>query len=149
MHACMVADEGMKKLLETTREGVPLITIYSGFVQAMMAKALFEVDDLNLIASKFQGAVWPPSISHDPHIIPTAFMPMEEGGPSCSIVSAIVDGYGVEVERTLFLEYVPDHAKKLFDVMMKDVRWPISWRSQALYWRKSTGRCGGFHRRRL
>jgi Xaa-Pro dipeptidase len=119
VHACQVVDEGMKKLLELTRVGVPLITIYSGLVQVMMAKALFEVADINLIASKFQGAVWPPSISHDPHIIPTPFMPMEEGGPSCSIVGAIVDGYGVEIERTLFLEHVPDHAKKLFDVMMK------------------------------
>jgi Xaa-Pro dipeptidase len=119
VHACQVVDEGMKKLLEVTRVGVPLITIYSGLVQTMMAKALFEVADINLIASKFQGAVWPPSISHDPHIIPTPFMVMEEGGPSCSIVGAIVDGYGVEIERTLFLEHVPEHAKKLFDIMMK------------------------------
>ena len=119
VHACLVVDEGMKKLLETTRVGVPLITIYSGLVQVMMAKALFEVADLNLLASKFQGAVWPPSISHDPHIIPTPFMPMEEGGPSCSIVTIIVDGYGVEIERTLFLNKVPEHAKKLFEIMMK------------------------------
>jgi len=119
VHACQVVNEGMKKLLETTRVGVPLITIYSGLVQVMMAKALIEVADLNLLASKFQGAVWPPSISHDPHIIPTPFMPMEEGGPSCSIVTIIVDGYGVEIERTLFLNKVPDHAKKLFEVMMK------------------------------
>jgi len=119
VHACQVVDVGMSKLLELTRVGVPLITIYSGLVQAMMAKALIEVPDINLMASKFQGAVWPTSISHDPHIIPTPFMPMEEGGPSCSIVGAIVDGYGVEVERTLFLEQVPDHARKLFDIMMK------------------------------
>lgn len=119
VHACQVVDEGMKKLLELTRTGTLLVTIYGGAVQAMMGKALLEVNDLNLIASKFQGAVWPPSISHDPHIIPTPFMPMEEGGPSCSIVSAIVDGYGVEVERTLFLGHVPEHARRPFEVMMK------------------------------
>jgi Xaa-Pro dipeptidase len=119
VHACLVVNEGMKKLLETTRTGVPLITIYSGLVQAMMGKALLEVADLNLLASKFIGAVWPPSMSHDPHIVPTPFQPMEEGGPSCSIVSAIVDGYGVEIERTLFLNYVPEHAKKPFEIMMK------------------------------
>ncbi|MCX5997622.1 MAG: aminopeptidase P family N-terminal domain-containing protein [Chloroflexi bacterium] len=90
VHACKVVDEGMKKLLETTRVGVPLITIYSGCVQTMMAKALIEVADYNLLASKFQAAVWPPSISHDPHIVPTPFMPMEEGGPSCSIVCRIM-----------------------------------------------------------
>ncbi len=119
VHACLVVDEGMKKLLELTRTGVPLITIYSGLVQAMMGKSLLEIPDINLLASKFIGAVWPPSMSHDPHIVPTPFQVMEEGGPSCSIVSAIVDGYGVEIERTLFLDYVPEHAKKLFEIMMK------------------------------
>jgi Xaa-Pro dipeptidase len=119
VHACLVVDEGMKKLLELTRTGVPLITIYSGLVQAMMGKSLLEIPDINLLASKFIGAVWPPSMSHDPHIVPTPFQVMEEGGPSCSIVSAIVDGYGVEIERTLFLDYVPEHAKKPFEIMMK------------------------------
>jgi Xaa-Pro dipeptidase len=119
VHACQVVDEGMKKLLELTRVGVPLITIYSGLVQAMMAKALLEIPDINLLASKFLGAVWPPSMSHDPHIVPTPFQVMEEGGPSCSIVTAIVDGYGVEIERTLFLGHVPEHARKPYEVMMK------------------------------
>lgn len=119
VHACQVVDEGMKQVLALTRTGTPLLTIYSAIVQAMMGKSLMEVPDINLMASKFQGAVWPPSISHDPHIIPTPFMLMEEGGPSCSIVSAIVDGYGVEIERTLFLGHVPEHAKKPFEIMMK------------------------------
>jgi Xaa-Pro dipeptidase len=119
VHACLVVDEGMKKVLELTRTGALLITIYGGIAQTMMGKALMEVADINIIASRFQGAVWPPSISHDPHIIPTPFMAMEEGGPSCSIVGAIVDGYGVEIERTLFLDYIPEHTKKPFEVMMK------------------------------
>ena len=119
VHACLVVDEGMKKILELTRTGVPLITIYSALVQAMMAKSLFEIPDINLLASKFIGAVWPPSMSHDPHIVPTPFQVMEKGGPSCSIVTAIVDGYGVEIERTLFLDYVPEHARKPYEIMMK------------------------------
>ena len=46
---------------------------------------------------------WPPSFSHDPHIVPDIFAPMEVGGPHVSIIQAQVDGYGVEVERTFFL----------------------------------------------
>ncbi|MGD0854698.1 MAG: M24 family metallopeptidase [Dehalococcoidia bacterium] len=80
---------------------------------------MFEVPDLNLIVSKFLMAVWPPSISHDPHIIPTPFVEMVEGGPSCSGVTAMVDGYGVELERNLFLNFVPEHAKKPYEAMMK------------------------------
>jgi Xaa-Pro dipeptidase len=119
VHACQVIDQGMKKLLETTRTGQPLFVIYSGVTGDMMAKALMEVPDLNMLVTKFIGAVWPPSMSHDPHIVPTPFQLMEEGGPSCSIVTATVDGYGVEIERTLFLGHVPEHAKKPFEIMMK------------------------------
>lgn len=119
VHACQVVNAGMKKLLEMTRPGVPIFTIYGAVTGDMMAKALLEVADLNLMVSKFSGAVWPTSISHDPHIIPTPFLPMEEGGPSISIVTAMVDGYGVELERTLFLNHVPEHAQKPFEIMMK------------------------------
>ena len=119
VHACQVIDQGMKKLLETTRTGQPLFVIYSGVTGDMMAKALMEVPDLNMLVTKFIGAVWPPSMSHDPHIVPTPFQLMETGGPSCSIVTATVDGYGVEIERTLFLDTIPEHAKKKFEVMMK------------------------------
>ncbi len=119
VHACQVIDLGMKKLLETTRTGQPLFVIYSGVTGEMMTKALMEVPDLNMLVTKFVGAVWPPSMSHDPHIVPTPFQLMETGGPSISIVTATVDGYGVEVERTLFLDTIPEHAKKKFEVMMK------------------------------
>lgn len=44
---------------------------------------------------------------------------MEEGGPHVSIVSAQVDGYGVEIERTFFLGYVPEKARRPFEVMFE------------------------------
>ena len=43
---------------------------------------------------------------------------MEEGGPHVSIVSAQVDGYGVEVERTFFLGNVPEISVKPFKTTM-------------------------------
>jgi Xaa-Pro dipeptidase len=44
---------------------------------------------------------------------------MEHGGPHVSIVSAQVDGYGVELERTFFLAKVPDSARERFAVMFE------------------------------
>ena len=44
---------------------------------------------------------------------------MEEGGPHVSIVLAQVDGYGVELERTFFLDGVPEKAKAPFEVMFE------------------------------
>jgi Xaa-Pro dipeptidase len=119
VHACLVVNEGMKKLLEVARPGVPLITIYQAGVQVMMAKALMEIPELNFVASKFMAGVWAPSVSHNPHIVPSVFQPCEVGGPHISGVGATVDGYGVELERTFFLGKVPEHAKKPFEVVMK------------------------------
>lgn len=119
VHACSIINEGHRKLLEITRPGSMEIMIYGEVVRLMMGKALTDIPEGNLLVSKFVGAVWPPSISHDPHIVPTPFQAMTDGGPHVSIVSAQVNGYGVEVERTFFLGKVPEHAKKPFEVMMK------------------------------
>ncbi len=119
VHACSIVNEGHRKLLEITRPGAMEILIYGEVVREMMGKTLMEIPQANLIVSKFVGAVWPPSISHDPHIVPTPMTTMEEGGPHVSIVTAQVDGYGVEVERTFFLGRVPEQARRPFDTVMK------------------------------
>lgn len=119
VHACSVINQGHRKLLEITRPGVMEILIYGEVVREMMGKTLMEIPDANLIVSKFIGAVWPPSLSHDPHLVPTPMTAMEEGGPHVSIVTAQVDGYGVEVERTFFLGKVPEQARRPFDTVMK------------------------------
>lgn len=119
VHACSIINEGHRKLLEITRPGGMEVLIYGEIVRLMMGKALSDIPEANLIVSRFVGAVWPPSISHDPHIVPTPFTTMEAGGPHVSIVSAQVNGYGVEVERTFFLGSVPAHAQRPFEVMMQ------------------------------
>lgn len=119
VHACSIVNEGHRKLLEITRPGAMEILIYGEVVREMMGKTLMEIPQANLIVSRFIGAVWPPSLSHDPHIVPTPMTAMEEGGPHVSIVTAQVDGYGVEVERTFFLGRVPEQARRPFDTVMK------------------------------
>ena len=119
VHACSIVNEGHRKLLEITRPGGMEMFIYGEVVREMMGKTLMEIPEANLIVSKFVGAVWPPSLSHDPHIVPTPITTMEEGGPHVSIVTAQVDGYGVEVERTFFLGRVPEQARRPFDTVMK------------------------------
>ncbi len=119
VHASAVVNFGHTKLLEVTRPGVLEIAIYGEVVRAMMGKVLTEIPEANLIVSRFVGAVWPPSISHDPHRVPTPYLPMEEGGPHVSIVTAQADGYGMEMERSFFLGGVPEDAREPFAVMME------------------------------
>jgi Xaa-Pro dipeptidase len=119
VHACQVIDMGHEKLLETCRPGVIEGAIYAAVSQMMMARILTDIPEANIIVSRAVGAVWPPSLSHDPHLVPTFGTTMEKDGPHVSIVFAQVDGYGVEVERTFFLGTVPEHAKAPFEAMFE------------------------------
>jgi Xaa-Pro dipeptidase len=119
VHACGIVTFGHRLLLETCRPGVPEGVIYGQVSQAMMGKMLRDIPTANIMVCSAKGAVWPPSISHDPHRVPYFAMPMEEGGPHVSIVAAQVDGYGVELERTFFLGSVPEWARAPFEVMLE------------------------------
>ncbi|MHA1414299.1 MAG: M24 family metallopeptidase [Promethearchaeota archaeon] len=119
VHACKVVNKGHKVLLKKCRPKVLEFAIYKEVTNAMTNKIVQDIPNANFKATETTGAVWPPSIAHDPHLIPHIFMEMEEGGPHVSIVSAKVDGYGVEVERTFFLGNVPEKTKKPFEIMLK------------------------------
>jgi Xaa-Pro dipeptidase len=119
VHACQVVSLGHDKVLEICRPGLSELALYSQVSQVMMAKIISDIPTANLIVSRVVGAVWPPALSHDPHIVPTPTTLMEEGGPHVSIVFAQVDGYGVELERTFFLGRVPEAAKAPFGVVFE------------------------------
>jgi Xaa-Pro dipeptidase len=118
-HACRVVNKGHKVLLKKCRPKVLEFAIYKEVTDAMTSKIVQDIPNANFRATETTGAVWPPSISHDPHLIPHIFKEMEEGGPHVSIVSAQVDGYGVEIERSFFLGYIPERAKEPFTTMIE------------------------------
>ena len=117
VHACKVINKGHKEVLKMCRPGVLEFALYQKVTGIMTSKIVQDIPDANFMVCKTTAAVWPPSFSHDPHIIPKIFAEMENGGPHVSIVYAQVDGYGVEIERTFFLGEVPQEAKKPFEVM--------------------------------
>jgi Xaa-Pro dipeptidase len=118
-HACRVVNKGHKLLLKKCRPKVLEFALFKEVSDAMTSKIVQDIPNANIRVSETRGVVWPPSISHDPHLIPEIFAPMEEGGPHVSIVYAQVDGYGVEIERSFFLGFVPEKAKKPFQVMFE------------------------------
>ena len=117
VHACKVINKGHKEVLKICRPGLRLFALYQQVTGTMTSKIIQDIPDANFIVCKTTAAVWPPSISHDPHLVPKIFAEMENGGPHVSIVYAQVDGYGVEIERTFFLGEVPQETKRPFDVM--------------------------------
>ncbi|MFX1364466.1 MAG: M24 family metallopeptidase [Promethearchaeota archaeon] len=118
-HASRIVNKGHKVLLKKCRPKVLEFTLYKEVTDAMTSKIVQDIPNANFRATETTGAVWPPSISHDPHLIPHIFKEMEDGGPHVSIVTAQVDGYGVEIERTFFLGEVPEKTIKPFEVMFE------------------------------
>ncbi len=118
-YACGVTEQGLKKVFELSKPGTAVATIYSEASKEMMVKTVFEIPDINLLMTKFLAAVWPKSLSAQPHAIPGLFDVLEEGGPNVAIITAQTNGYSAELERTCFLGNVTDEARKLFDLFMK------------------------------
>ncbi|MFW9968844.1 MAG: M24 family metallopeptidase [Candidatus Odinarchaeota archaeon] len=118
-HACKIINKGHKVLLKRCRPKVLEFALYKEVTDAMTSKIVQDIPNANFRATETTGAIWLPSISHDPHLIPHIFKEMEEGGPHVSIVSARVDGYGVEIERTFFLGKVPKNAIEPYKVMFE------------------------------
>jgi len=118
-YASNVVDLGLKKVLELVEPGVQIATLYSEGNKEMMVKALFEIPNANMLMTKFIAAVWPKALSAQPHSVPGLFDTLEEGGSNVTIITAQANGYSAEVERTFFINHVPDEAKALFDLFME------------------------------
>lgn len=119
VHACKVVNKGHKAVLKMCKPKTLLFAVYKEASNAMTSAIIKDVPDANFKVTETMGIVWPPSISHDPHLVPKIFDEITEGGPHVSIVQAQVDGYGVEIERTFFIGHMPEKAIKPFRTMLK------------------------------
>ncbi len=119
VHTCNVMSEAHRKLLEMCKPGIPEIALNGEVTRALMGRVFQDIPDANIIVTRALVGVWPPAISHDPHLIPKPTTPMEQGGPHVTIIAGQIDGTGAEVERTFFLGHVPEEAKKPFEIMME------------------------------
>jgi Xaa-Pro dipeptidase len=118
VHASKIVSRGHKKILQLCKPDAAEFALYQEATSAMTSKIIMDIPNANFKATETTAAVWPPNISHEPHLVPNIFAKMEEGGPHVSIVQARVDGYGAEIERTFFLNSVPDKARKPFEIIM-------------------------------
>jgi Xaa-Pro dipeptidase len=118
-YACSVVDLGMKKVLELSKPGAQVATLYGEGNREMTLKTLFEIPDSNILMCRFAAGVWPGALSAQPHSVPGLSDALKAGGPNVAIITAQANGYSAEVERTYFIGHVPDDARALFDLMME------------------------------
>ena len=118
MYSCQLVSEGMKILLNNARPGRMVIDDYSEISGKLNRKILMDNPNTNMLNTKMTAISQPASLSHDPHNFTDTFIKQAQGGPHVCIVSGLANGYGAEVERTFFLNEVPEAAKKPFDDML-------------------------------
>ncbi len=105
-------------LLSGARPGRMAVELHSRATAAITKKMLMDNPNANMLNTKFAAIAQPPELSHDPHNFTDVFMKFVNGGPHVSISSGTASGYGAEVERTFFINRVPEQAKKPFDDML-------------------------------
>ena len=118
-HACGIISEGHEQLMAGCKPGELAISLFGATTRAMTGRMLRDMPNANMLASSFAAVVQPPSISHDPHNFTDVFVQLEEGGPHVSVINCRVNGYGAELERSFFLNSVPEPARAPFDVMLE------------------------------
>lgn len=118
-HAADVVSKGHAELLAGAKPGEMILGLYAAVSRSMTVRMLGDMPHANMLASSFAALAQPPSVSHDPHNFTDIFAQMEEGGPHVTVVNCRVNGYGAEVERSFFLNTVPDEAARRFDTMLE------------------------------
>jgi len=118
-HAARVVSEGHAELVAGCRPDEMIIGLFASVTRSMTGRMLRDMPHANMLASSFAAVVQPPSLSHDPHNFTDVFARLEQGGPHVSVINSRVNGYGAEIERSFFLNDVPEAARRPFEAMME------------------------------
>jgi Xaa-Pro dipeptidase len=110
--------EALGKMLSVTRPGRSVAEVIGSAAASAVPRALAEVENFAFSATGVTGFIQTPNASHDPHNGYCINEKFGVGGPNVSLVFGRVNGYGAEVERTFFLDSVPEEARRPFDFMM-------------------------------
>ncbi|MFT4065482.1 M24 family metallopeptidase [Paraburkholderia sp.] len=119
VYACGLATDAHNALLAEARPGLGMAETSAKLRGMIMSRLLADDPSINPTATRIIAVFQPGSVSHDPHNFTDIDMRMAEGGPHVSVVNAVMNGTGAEVERTFFIGHVPDAARQTFDVMME------------------------------
>ena len=117
-HAGTVVSDAHRETMDRVAPGDIMAMLAGDTTRSMTVRTLMDMPHTNMLASSFGAVIQPPSISWDPHNFTDVFLTMEQGGPHVSVINSVVNGYGAEIERTFFLNAVPDEARRPFAAMM-------------------------------
>lgn len=119
VYSANIASAALQDLLSNAQVGRSLSEVVTQGKKLMFAMLTRDNPSINPQATRADAVFQPPRVSHDPHNFSDLAMRMEDGGPHVSVVNAVLNGYGSEVERTFFIGRVPESAQRPYSVMMR------------------------------
>ncbi len=114
-----VMTKALALMLGQMRSGTLVAQAIAGVTPYFYQRCLAEVPNYNVMSSRAAGLIQPPNYTDDPHNFSCLTAPCLPGGPFLALIAGKLSGYGAEIERTVFLEHIPEHAKRPFDTMME------------------------------
>lgn len=118
-YGCRLKSEAHDRLLREAHPGMSQAAINATIGREVMARMVADNPSVNPYAVKIMTLIQNADVSHDPHNFTDLDMKMKEGGPHVTVFNSVLNGYGAEVERTFFLNRVPEAAKRPFETMLE------------------------------
>ncbi|MBB2199110.1 aminopeptidase P family protein [Gluconacetobacter sp. 1c LMG 22058] len=114
-----VMTKALHLMISEIRSGTLVAQAIAGATPYFYQRCLSEAPQYNVMSTRAAGLIQPPDYTDDPHNFSCLTAPCLPGGPFLTLIAGKLNGYGAEVERTIFLEHVPEEAKRPFDTMME------------------------------
>lgn len=114
-----VMTKALQLMIAELKSGVMVAHAIAGVTPYFYQRCLSEAPNYNVMSSRAAGLIQPPDYTDDPHNFSCLTAPCLPGGPFMMLIAGKLNGYGAEVERTVFLEHIPEETKRPFDTMME------------------------------
>ncbi|NHN88462.1 M24 family metallopeptidase [Acetobacter conturbans] len=114
-----VMTKALQLMLAEMKNGTLVAHAISGVTPYFYQRCLADAPHYNVMSSRAAGLIQPPAYTDDPHNFSCLTAPCLPGGPFLALIAGKLNGYGAEIERTVFLEHIPEEAKRPFDTMME------------------------------
>lgn len=118
-YCCRLKCEAHDRLLAEARAGFSQSEVNATIGKEVYAKMIADNPSINPFATSIMTLFQNAEVSHDPHNFTDLDMRMKRGGPHVTVFNSVINGYGAEIERTFFIEEVPEQAKAPFDAMLE------------------------------
>lgn len=118
-YACRQISQAHAEFLSMMRDGLSQTEVNATVAKSLFGRLVADDPNINPYATQIHTLFQNALASHDPHNFSDLDMTARLGGPHVSVFNAVLNGYGAEIERTFFLGFLPNNAKKPFEIMME------------------------------